>query len=60
MNSLLIQVKDNVTDEELEKLTFIYKQLPKTERGMLMTGSAMLLASQETKKEEEIRELQEV
>lgn len=44
--SELTKEENKVSMEEVEKITFIYKQLDKGRRGILLAGSAMLLASQ--------------
>lgn len=44
--SELTKEENKVSMEEVEKITFIYKQLDKGRRSILLAGSAMLLASQ--------------
>lgn len=42
---------DGVTDEELEKITSIYKGLNTTNRYLVVSATGLLLASQEAKSE---------
>lgn len=54
--SELTKEENKVSMEEVEKITFIYKQLDKGRRGILLAGSAMLLASQKEEKDEALEE----
>lgn len=44
--------KSEVTDEELEKLVFIYKNLTDAERSQIIYGANLLYASSKARKNE--------
>lgn len=52
MKSVLENVKNEVTEEEVKKLVFVYKNLDRKRRNLLSVGSAMLLASQNAEEDE--------
>lgn len=46
MNGTINEVKQTVSEDELKRVTAMYRVLDKTGRQIIMAGSAMLLASQ--------------